>query len=154
MNSTGGRIAVAAAVVAVAVVAFLVLRPTAEDGGEDATTAVQETAGGSSDGGQGDDQGSKDEPRPKPQPAAIEIEVMDGAPVGGVEDIAVDRGDSVEMVVDSDAPEEIHVHGYEEFADVAPGKPARLDFEADIEGVFEVELEGSHVQIARLEVTP
>jgi hypothetical protein len=151
MKSTGGRIAVVAAVIAVVVVAFLLLRPTADEGGDGATTA-QETGESSSGGGK--QAGGKSEPKPKPKPAPTEIVVKDSAPVGGVEEIAVDSGEDVELVVDSDEPEEVHVHGYDEFADAAPGNPARLDFAAHIEGVFEIELEGSHVQIGRLEVTP
>ena len=80
--------------------------------------------------------------------------MKEGSPVGGVQDIEAERGDEVELVIDSDIDEEVHVHVYDEFADVGPGNPARLDFTADIEGVFEVELESSHVQIARLEVSP
>jgi hypothetical protein len=54
--------------------------------------------------------------------------------------------------VDADVADEVHVHGYDLVADVAPGSPAELTFLADIPGVFEVELESSHVELLRLEV--
>jgi len=38
--------------------------------------------------------------------------------------------------------------------DVAPGEPVTFDFPADIEGVFEAELEGAHEQILELRVNP
>jgi hypothetical protein len=38
--------------------------------------------------------------------------------------------------------------------DVEPGKTVVVSFPADIEGVFEVELEDAHVQIAELTVNP
>jgi hypothetical protein len=37
---------------------------------------------------------------------------------------------------------------------VAPGKPARFSFRADITGIFEIELEHSHKPIGRLRVNP
>jgi heme/copper-type cytochrome/quinol oxidase subunit 2 len=61
----------------------------------------------------------------------------------------------VRIVVSSpDTSEEVHVHGYDLFADLSPDRPAKFDFDASIEGVFEVELEHSHTQIAELTVQP
>lgn len=154
MKSTGGRIAVLIGVVVLVVAAFLILRPTEDEGG--GAPVAQETDGGSSGGGQGGGGGGGDEPKPKPkpEPAATEIEVKDGSPVGGVENVEVEKGDDVELVVVSDVEDEVHVHGYDEYIDVSPGKPARVDFTADLEGIFEIELHGSHAEIARLEVSP
>ncbi|HEX2118758.1 MAG TPA: hypothetical protein VHF91_06215 [Acidimicrobiales bacterium] len=58
----------------------------------------------------------------------------------------------VTIRVTSDVAEEVHVHGYDETADVAPGRPAELTFVADIPGVFEVEFERSHKLLFTLEV--
>ena len=63
------------------------------------------------------------------------------------------------FVVDSDEPDDIHVHGYDIEKSVAPGKPAKFSFTADIEGIFEIEShEAEHVGkdalIAKLVVTP
>ena len=82
-----------------------------------------------------------------------------GSVVGGAQDIEVARGDTVRIVVTSDAPDEIHLHGYDITRNPAPGKPARFQFRADAEGAFEIE---SHVAedagldplVARLVVEP
>jgi hypothetical protein len=93
-------------------------------------------------------------PAAPPQPAATRIRVRAGEPVGGVETIEVERGDRVRFTVSSDQPDEVHVHGYDLERPVAPGAPARFSFTADADGIFEVELHGSHAQIASLEVQP
>jgi hypothetical protein len=48
----------------------------------------------------------------------------------------------------------VHVHGYDLMADVAPGSPARIDFVADVPGVFEVELEDAGTPLFRMAVAP
>jgi hypothetical protein len=48
----------------------------------------------------------------------------------------------------------LHVHGYDLLAEVAPGKPGRVEFTADVAGVFEVELEDASLLLLRLEVSP
>jgi plastocyanin len=93
-------------------------------------------------------------PAAPPQPAATRIRVRGGEPVGGVETIEVERGDTIRFTVSSDQPDEVHVHGYDLERPVAPGAPARFSFTADADGIFEVELHGSHTQIASLEVQP
>jgi len=80
-------------------------------------------------------------------------------PVGGVERIEVKKGDFVRLVVESDTPDEIHLHGYDIDGRPGPGEPARFSFRANIEGVFEVdsheaEDEGDEPLIATLVVAP
>jgi plastocyanin len=84
----------------------------------------------------------------------VVIRVAGGEPVGGVRQIEVKSGDRVRFVVQSDAAEEVHVHGYDISKDVGPGQDARFDFVADLEGIFEIELENSGVQIVELVVKP
>jgi hypothetical protein len=48
--------------------------------------------------------------------------------------------------------DEVHLHGYDLSADVAPGRPAVIDFTADAPGVFEVELEQAHLRLVELQV--
>jgi len=74
--------------------------------------------------------------------------------VGGPARLSLDRGDRVRLEVSSDAPEEVHVHGYDLVREVGPGRPARLSFRARLEGIFEIELERSQTKIASLEVRP
>jgi hypothetical protein len=54
--------------------------------------------------------------------------------------------------VASDSTDHVHVHGYDKFADVAPGKVGEVTFVANIPGVFEVELERSHKLLFTMEV--
>ncbi|MDQ4069417.1 MAG: hypothetical protein M3203_08105 [Actinomycetota bacterium] len=58
----------------------------------------------------------------------------------------------VTIRVTSDVADEVHVHGYDRTAEVAPGRPAELTFVANIPGVFEVELERSHRLLFTMEV--
>jgi heme/copper-type cytochrome/quinol oxidase subunit 2 len=66
--------------------------------------------------------------------------------------VRVDLGQKVRVRVEADHAEEVHVHGYDLKADVAPGKPAVIDFTADVPGVFEVELEESGRNLFELQV--
>ena len=54
----------------------------------------------------------------------------------------------------ADTEDEVHGHGYDVSAATTPGKPTKLGFVADIEGVFEIELENAGVEVARLMVEP
>lgn len=90
-------------------------------------------------------------PTPKPDPA---FEVMDGSPVGGVRAVSAKKGDRVRFTVSVDQPETVHLHGYDIEKPATPGKPASFDFKADIDGVFEVELERSALLVLNLRVSP
>lgn len=88
-------------------------------------------------------------------PSAVRIRIQargDGS--GSIRRIAIERGQRVTLVVSADVTDEVHVHGYDLMADVAPGSPARISFEASVPGRFEVELESRAIQIAELRVSP
>jgi len=82
------------------------------------------------------------------------IVVKNGEPVGGVQELEYSAGDQVRFKVDSDVADEIHVHGYDLMKDVPAGGTVSFSFTAEIEGIFEVELEGRKEQIAELRVNP
>jgi hypothetical protein len=103
-------------------------------------------AGGSGENGTG---GSKT----KEAPVAT-IVVRGGKPVGGVRELEYSAGSPVRFRVRSDVADEVHVHGYELMEEVRPGGTVAFSFSADIEGIFEVELEGQQEQIAELRVNP
>jgi plastocyanin len=128
--SRNQRIALLLAAVAVAVVAVVVATSSGGDDSEPAglteTTAQTETTATETTA----------------EPAETRIEIEGGKVVGGPADIKVKKGDHVSIVVSADAPDDIHLHGYDIEKPVEPGKPARFDFTADIEGIFEIE---SHV---------
>jgi hypothetical protein len=82
------------------------------------------------------------------------VVVRDGEPVGGIEELEYSAGDQVSFRVESDVADEVHVHGYDLMEDVPAGGSVSFDFPAEIEGIFEVELEGRKEQIAELRVNP
>ena len=150
--SRGGRLGLIAAAIAVAVVAFLIARPGGDDdeGEKGARSADTTTEPGSSlsrppvngHGGR------------EPEPRVERIRVRGGEPVGGMKELEVEKGERIRFAVSADVSERVHVHGYDLFEDVRPGRDARFDFRADIEGIFEIELEDSHTPIAELRVEP
>jgi hypothetical protein len=154
MQSTKARIAVLVIAAAAAIGLFVVL--SGDD--EDDTPATSEGVAVEEPGGQGsrpDREREKSQPEPEPEVPTITVE--GGEPKGGVEKLSTESGGEVRFRVVSDTEGEVHVHGYELYKDVVPGKPAGISFPADIEGAFEVELhshEAGEFQIAELEVTP
>jgi hypothetical protein len=88
------------------------------------------------------------------KPAAIEVTVKNGKPLGGIQHLTYSKGDRVRMVVRSDVADEVHVHGYDLMKDVRAGGSVEFDFPAKIDGKFEIELEGRKEQIADLAVSP
>jgi hypothetical protein len=80
--------------------------------------------------------------------------VRNGEPVGGVHDLEYSAGEEIRFEVTSDVADEVHVHGYDLMEEVAAGGTVSFDFPAEIEGIFEVELEGRQEQIAELRVNP
>ena len=91
------------------------------------------------------------------KPAAPEvptITIKDGKPVGGVQEIEVDKGDTIQFRVKSDADHEIHLHGYDIAKDVEAGGQVEYKLTADIEGIFEIEIEDLKEPIAELRVNP
>ena len=89
-----------------------------------------------------------------PAPVQLDVVVVGGQPKGGIVRESVDLDSAVVLTVTSDVADEVHVHGYDLMADVAPGAPATIRFTADAPGRFEIELENTGVQIAELEVRP
>lgn len=138
-----GFVVVAALIAAVAIV---LLRPEesserAEDPGERTTQGADSRGGGAEReaGGRGTGGGPSNEPQ-EPTESPVQRIVLEGGQVsGGPQDVTVTSGEQVRLVVTSDGPDEIHVHGYDLTQDTAPGEPARFTFEADIEGSFEIE---------------
>jgi hypothetical protein len=93
------------------------------------------------------------EPAP-PSVHTVAIVVEDGRPRGGIARPEVAAGERVRVRVRSDVADEVHVHGYDLSKDVPAGGTATITFTADVPGRFEIELEGSGVQLAELSVTP
>ena len=64
----------------------------------------------------------------------------------------VPAGEQVTLVITADVADEVHVHGYDLTAELAPGTPAELTFDATLPGVFEVELHDAGTVLLTLQV--
>jgi hypothetical protein len=153
------RILLVVAAIVVAVIAFVIAQPGDDDDeGQSAgnTPAQTESQATTNDEAEATE---TEPPPPPPEPEVNRIRIRGGSVAGGAKDIEVTRGDTVVIVVSSDAPDDIHLHGYDIEKEVAPGRPARFRFKANAEGAFEIE---SHVAedagrdplVARLVVQP
>lgn len=125
MNSNAMRIAVGGVVIVVAIVLLVVLKKS--DSGSTTSNANGKV------------------------PVIV---VENGKPVGGVRSLTYNKGEQIRFKVDSDVSDEVHVHGFDIMKDVKAGGSVSFDFPADIEGVFEAELEGRKEQIIELTVNP
>ena len=129
----------------VLVAAFALLRPTDDDTGEPRealrpTPTSTPTPGPRRDG--------------EPTPTATPEDRSPLLVADRVQRIEVRKGDHVRLRARSTRPDEVHVHGYDILRDLAPGKTVSLDFDADIEGIFEIEFEKSGTEVGNLVVTP
>lgn len=151
------RIAIVVLVLVVAVGGFLLLRPDDDGDGGATTAAATAPAPAATDADAGAAAPAATQPRPAPRPrrpAVPRIVVRGGEPVGGIEEIELRKGQPLRFTVVADAPDEVHLHGYDVARPVAPGRPARFALTADIEGIFEVELHHGGGQIASVVVQP
>jgi heme/copper-type cytochrome/quinol oxidase subunit 2 len=82
----------------------------------------------------------------------IEIKVTGDQVETAERRVTVATGEKVRIRVQSDVADEVHVHSYDLKKDVAPGKPAVIEFTADVPGSFEVELEEAHRKLIDLQV--
>lgn len=151
------RFALVVATVGLLLSLFVALRP-ADDEDAAATTPTTSAETGTT--------ATEAETAAKPPPATtmaaprepafdtVRVTVVGGRPQGGVKRVTIAQGRDVVLVVRADVSDNIHVHGYDVTADVAPGAPATLRFEADVPGRFEVELEERGIEIADLQVRP
>jgi hypothetical protein len=73
---------------------------------------------------------------------------------GSVTKIKVKQGDTVTFNVESDTPQEVHVHGYDKAYDLDGGATKTISFKANLTGIFEIEFEGTSTQIGELTVEP
>ena len=157
MQSNGTRIAAVLVTLAAVVVLFFVFKGGDDDGDSTAattsarTTATQDEAAAVKADKSGEDAKKKSSGAGSAEPV---ITIVNGQPEGGVADLEFKKGDEIRFAVDSDTADEVHVHGYDIMEDVKAGGKVQFDFPADIDGVFEVELEGSATQIAELTVNP
>jgi FtsP/CotA-like multicopper oxidase with cupredoxin domain len=127
MQSKAARLGLLGAVIAVAVVLFVVLNNNNSDKSTNTAKGVQV------------------------------LTVDNGQPVGGVKKLTYNKGDQVQLEVRLNTPEEaVHVHGYE-IEKPAAHSPVNFSFPARLDGIFEVEvhrLDKTEGPIAELHVNP
>ena len=155
--SNGARIGAIVATVLVLVLAFVLLSPEADDDSNIAQTpTTAPTTPTAPASGTTPPPSADHEPAPQPAASTFQrVSVRASKPVGGIEKIKARKGDRARFEVTStDTSDEVHLHGYDISRDVKPGSRARFSFEANAEGIFEVELHGSGTQIAELVVEP
>jgi hypothetical protein len=115
--------------------------------------------GSSSESSEATDGGTVTRPADGPESASMggkvpTIAIRNGEPVGGIKQLEYNAGDEIRFEVSSDVADEVHVHGYDLMQDVPAGGTVSFDFPAEIEGIFEAELEGRKEQIAEIRVNP
>lgn len=85
-------------------------------------------------------------------PAKIRITYRGGKLSGDTGTVPIEKGADVQITVRADVEDEVHLHGYDLTAEVAPGHPGRINFEASDAGRFIAELEHLHLHIVTLRV--
>jgi hypothetical protein len=148
-------LALGVGVVALAVVLFVVLRPDDSEPAVEtaAATTTEETATEETT----TEETTTEETtttNPEDQLQRVNVVFRNGEVVGGVVEADVDQGARVRLTVRADVEDEVHLHGYDLFAEVAPGQPGRITFTAEEPGAFEAELEALAIPVAELRVRP
>ncbi|CAA9477847.1 MAG: hypothetical protein AVDCRST_MAG69-565 [uncultured Solirubrobacteraceae bacterium] len=145
--SRNQRLTLVAIAALIAVVAFVALRPS-----DDPTTAsnARPAAERESAAPAADDstRSATDRPerRRKPKPPLLVA--------GSERTLRYTKGETVRFRVRHPTPEEVHVHGYDVAEDLPAGRTVTVQFPAELEGIFEVELEGSHTPLGSIRVDP
>ena len=91
-------------------------------------------------------------PSPTVEGTVIELTVAGGEVSGDTGRVEVPLNGTVILRVTSDVAEEVHVHGVDEYVDLAAGQTTEATFVADVPGVFELELHGSGQLLTRMQV--
>jgi hypothetical protein len=134
--SRGQRIGLLVAAVAIAVVAFVIAKPGSSDNNNDSTTT--QAAGKGKPAG----------------PKTFRIALKNHQVASGPKVISVKHGDSAVIVVSSDKPETVHLHGFEIEHEITPSKPGRYAFKAKNEGAYALESHTTEKKLATVQVVP
>ena len=142
----GQRLTFLGIAVVIAVVAVIVLAGGSDETGSGADSAQTPTPTPTATAADGE---ATPTPTPTPTPKPPPL-----LQAGKERTLTFEQGETVRFRVRNDTAEEVHVHGYDISKELQPGKIATVSFKATITGIFEVELEGSHTQLAQLKVEP
>jgi FtsP/CotA-like multicopper oxidase with cupredoxin domain len=135
----------------IAIVAIVVLADSSEDdsdaGGAAATATPADTPTATPTATAEREATPTATPEPTPPPPPL-------LTASKVTELEFKQGETVRFRVRSDTADHVHVHGYDLMKDVAGGKTTTMSFKATITGIFEIEFEDAHKQIAELKVEP
>jgi hypothetical protein len=120
--------------------------------GTDAPASAEPAGSSSSSSSSGSAPSATSAAPTTPAGQRIEVSVAGGQVSGDTGRVPVPASEHVTLVVTSDAADELHVHGYDLTAELAPGAPATVEFDATIPGVFEVELHDAGTVLLSLQV--
>lgn len=87
-----------------------------------------------------------------PGPVTFEWDIEDGSATGP-SSVAVVLGQRVFLLVTADVEDEVHLHGYDVVAETGPSSAAVIEFEANVPGIFEFELENEGLILTMVEVS-
>jgi hypothetical protein len=118
-----------------------------------APTTVTPTPTSTATGPQTSTPSNSTDPSGNTADVTINVTVANGKVNPSGASINVKAGQTVLITAVSDAPDEVHVHGYEKQLPLTPGKPASVKFVANMKGTFEVETHESNKLVAKLVVS-
>ena len=143
------RLALLGLAAVIAVVALIVLpggdeendtQPAAQTTASEQGTTAPETAPSTT--------ATTTEPKPEPKPKPPLLRA------GRERELEFEKGETVRFRVRHPTDEEIHVHGYDKSKAIKGGQTATMSFKANLEGIFEVELEHSGTPLGTIKVEP
>ena len=139
------RMSLVLAAAIAAILAFVMLRPSDEPTVAEAPTPPE--AAGTPAAATSDREATPaPTPKPKPKPVLLTAD----AP----RTLSFERGETVTFRVRHGSDEELHVHGYDIARPLPAGQTVTVRFPAELEGIFEIELEQSHTALGSLRVEP
>ena len=86
--------------------------------------------------------------------ATVTIDVKNAKPVGGVKKIKLKQGGTLDLTVNSDTADEVHVHATNQHAELKKGGSVHLTIKPTGTGNSEIELEEHKQQLAQLTIEP
>ena len=141
------RIPLVIAALIAAVAAFVVLRPQDDSPApEAAATPAPETPAAQAPGAADATRTPTPTPTPRPKPPLLTA--------ASPKRLSAEKGETVRFRVRHPSAEELHVHGYDITRQLPAGRTVNVQFRADLEGIFEIELEHSHTPLGSLRVEP
>lgn len=83
---------------------------------------------------------------------SADVTVRTGRVVEGPGLLRVGRGQAIQVTVDADVDDQVHIHGYDIYRPMQAGEPVVISFDADIPGSFDVELERTRLHLLEIQV--